>query len=102
MPEVTYQGASVTTGHGCDATTTIAAGSTDVLMNNGSQRVARKGDALSAHTLPSGTQCVPHPGQVINLGSAKVYVNGQPIARKGDSCDLAGQVTGSNSKVIAG
>ena len=102
MPEVTYQGASVTTGHGCDSTTTISAGSTDVLMNNGSQKVAREGDALAAHTLPSGSQCIAHPGQVVNVGSATVFVNDKPIARKGDSCDIGGQVTDSNSKVIAG
>tara|TARA_B100000131_G_scaffold116975_1_gene113858 strand:+ start:628 stop:936 length:309 start_codon:yes stop_codon:yes gene_type:complete len=102
MPEVTFQGASVTTGHGCDGVTTIFAGSSDVLVDNGSKGVAREDDALSAHTFPSGTQCVSHGGQKVNQGSQTVFVNDKPIARKGDPCDIAGEVTEAFNGVIAG
>jgi uncharacterized Zn-binding protein involved in type VI secretion len=102
MPAVTRDGDATTTGHGCDATTTVTGPSTNVFCN--SKGVERKADPTAAHTIPNGASppvCVSHSGAVINAGSGTVNVNGKPIARIGDSCD-GGNITGGSSNVFAG
>ena len=102
MPGVTRDGDATTTGHGCDATTTVTGPSTDVFCN--SKGVERKDDPTAAHTIPNGASppvCVSHLGAVINAGSSTVFVNGKAIARIGDSCD-AGAITGGSGNVFAG
>ena len=102
MPGVTRDGDATTTGHGCDATTTVTGPSTNVFCN--SLGVERKTDPTAAHTIPNGASppvCVSHSGAVINAGSSTVFVNGKAIARIGDSCD-GGNITGGSSNVFAG
>jgi len=102
MPGVTRDGDATTTGHGCDATTTVTGPSTDVFCN--SKGVERKGDPTAAHTIPNGASppvCVSHSGAVINVGSSTVFVNSKAIARIGDSCD-SGAITGGSGNVFAG
>ena len=102
MPGVTRDGDATTTGHGCDATTTVTGPSTDVFCN--SKGVERKTDPTAAHTIPNSASppvCVSHSGAVINAGSGTVFVNGKAIARIGDSCD-GGNITGGSSNVFAG
>ena len=101
MPAVTRAGDATTTGHGCDATTTVVGPSTNVFCN--SKGVERKGDPAAAHTIPNSATppvCVSHSA-VINAGSGTVFVNKKPIARIGDSCD-SGVITGGSSNVFAG
>ena len=101
MPGVTRDGDATTTGHGCDATTTVTGPSTNVFCNT--KGVERKADPTAAHTIPNSASppvCVPH-SSVINAGSGTVFVNGKPIARIGDSCD-AGAITCGSSNVFAG
>jgi uncharacterized Zn-binding protein involved in type VI secretion len=102
MPGVTRDGDATTTGHGCDATTTVTGPSTNVFCNT--KGVERKTDPTAAHTIPNSASppvCVPH-SSVINAGSnKKVFVNGKLIARIGDSCD-GGAITGGSSNVFAG
>ena len=115
MPKnpVSYKGAACTTGHGCDAVTTVLGGSPDVFvgMKVGDKTVTnpvlRQGDPLAPHTitnpaLPLPPPCVDHLNQVVNTGSAKVFVNGIPIARVGDLCDIGGSITEGVANVIAG
>ena len=102
MPGVTRDGDATTTGHGCDATTTVTGPSTNVFCNT--KGVERKTDPTAAHTIPNGASppvCVSHSGAVINAGSGTVFVNSKAIARIGDSCD-AGAITGGSSNVFAG
>ena len=110
---IAYKGSACTTGHGCDAVTTVLGGSPDVFvgMKVGDKTVTfpvlRKGDPLAPHTitnpaLPLPPPCVDHEGQVVNTGSAKVFVNGIGIARVGDLCDIGGSITAGVSNVIAG
>ena len=102
MPGVTRDGDATTTGHGCDATTTVTGPSTNVFCNT--KGVERKTDPTAAHTILNGASppvCVSHSGAVINAGSGTVFVNGKAIARIGDSCD-AGAITGGSSNVFAG
>ena len=101
---VAVTGAACTTGHGCDAVTTVLGGSSNVIVGN--IGVLTVGDPLSPHTInqppPLLPPCIDHPGQVVNTGSATVFVNGKGIARVGDSVDIAGAITSGVATVIAG
>ena len=102
MPGVTRDGDATTTGHGCDATTTVTGPSTNVFCNT--KGVERKTDPTAAHTIPNSASppvCVPH-SSVINAGSGTVFVNSKAIARVDDSCDLGGAITEGSSTVFAG
>ena len=101
MPEVTRDGDATTTGHLCDATTTVTGPSTDVFCNN--LGVERKTDPAAAHTIPNSADppvCVAHSA-TITEGSSTVFVNSKAIARKGDSCD-SGEITEGSPTVFAG
>ena len=98
MPAVARQGDTVNTGHLCDGITTIAEGSPNVRVNG--LPVAYQGAALAPHTIKSGDNCVPHPGQIVNIGSTRVRVNGKGIARVGDSADL-GNISKGSTNVFA-
>ena len=103
MPNVATNGSACTTGHGCDTTTTINGGSTDVLI--GTQGVARKDDPLASHTIPNNANppvCVSHPNQKVNVGLNSVLVNNRPIAVVGNSVDIGGQITQGSNTVVAG
>ena len=101
---VAVTGAACTTGHGCDSVTTVLGGSPNVVVNN--VGVLRKGDPLAAHTIqqtpPLLPPCINHPGQMVNTGSATVFVNGIPIARVGDLVDIGGAITAGIPNVVAG
>ena len=103
---VAVTGAACTTGHGCDAVTTVLGGSPDVLI--GQVGVLRVGDPLAVHKInnpafpPIPPPCIDHPGQVVNTGSASVFVNGEPIAREGDLVDIGGSITAGIPNVVAG
>ena len=101
---VAVTGAACTTGHGCDAVTTVLGGSPNVVVGN--LGVLTKGDPLSPHTInqppPLLPPCIDHPGQVVNTGSATVIVNGKGIARVGDLVDIGGSITAGIPNVFAG
>ena len=101
---VAVTGAACTTGHGCDAVTTVLGGSPNVKIGN--VGVLTKGDPLAVHNInnapPGIPPCIDHPGQVVNTGSATVFVNGKPIARVGDSVDIGGSITAGIPNVVAG
>ena len=101
MPIVAVKGDRTTTGHGCNSITTIAGSSLNVYM--GGIKVAIKGNALAGHTIPAGVPpvCVGHPGQIVNVGSTTVKVNGIGIARVGDSAD-GGAIVAKAGNVFAG
>ena len=100
---VAVTGAACTTGHGCDAVTTVLGGSPNVIVGN--LGVLRQGDPLAAHTSNNTIPippCINHPGQVVNTGSATVFANGIPIARVGDLVDIGGSITAGIPNVFAG
>lgn len=97
MPAIARIGDEISTGHGCDAVSTIFEGSNNVFCN--SIGIARQGDAIAPHTIPAGPVCVGHSA-VINEGSPSVFVNGIPMARVGDSAD-AGSITEGSSNSYA-
>lgn len=104
MPLAARKGDSVNTGHGCDSTTTIIEGSSDVFI--GGSGATYQGAALAEHTItnpstaPGSPPCISHPGQRVNAGSSTVRVNGRPLARVGDSADL-GTISSGASDVFA-
>ncbi len=101
MPAVARKGDSTTTGHGCDAVSTVIGptGEAVSVYVNGIG-VECKGNPVAPHTIPAGPACVPHAA-VINAGSGTVYVGGISIARVGDSTD-AGAIIQGSSNVFAG
>jgi uncharacterized Zn-binding protein involved in type VI secretion len=97
MPPVARNGDPTTTGHGCDATTTVTGPSGDVFANN--LGVERQGDPTVVHRL-TGKDCSVTHTAAINVGSGNVFVNGKPIARVGDSTD-GGAITAGSPNVFA-
>ena len=98
MPGVCRDGDATTTGHGCDATTTVEGPSTNVFCNT--KGVERKTDPTVSHDITAGLGCVAHTSS-ISAGSGTVFVNSKAIARIGDACD-SGAITGGSTDVIAG
>ena len=99
MPAVSRQGDSLSTGHACTATTTLATpGQSTVRVN--SILVARVGDPTVSHIFPPVPACPSHVANV-NAGSGTVRVVGSPVARIGDSAD-AGAMTGGSGNVFSG
>ena len=62
MPGVTRDGDATTTGHGCDATTTVTGPSTDVFCN--SLGVERKTGPTVSHEITAGLGCVAHTSSI--------------------------------------
>ena len=97
MPAIVRDGDPTTTGHGCDAATTVTGPSGNVFANG--IGVERQGDPTSPHTIPAGSACVPHSA-VINVGSSNVFTNGIPTARVGDSTDGGAIIAGSSNVFV--
>jgi uncharacterized Zn-binding protein involved in type VI secretion len=100
MPAVCVKGDTLSTGHGCVATTTLdTPGQTKVKI--GGILVATVGTKTVSHPFPPSPPCAPHIAQV-NAGSAKVTIGGIPIARINDSTDGGSMITGSDGAGAAG
>ena len=101
---VAYKGSDCTTGHGCDTNVKVNGGSSNVIIG-GLKNVARRNDPLEDHSINNQSpppNCIPHLGQKVNEGSATVFVNGEPIARVGDSVDVGGEIKEGFTSVVAG
>jgi uncharacterized Zn-binding protein involved in type VI secretion len=112
MPGVARDGDKTTTGHGCDAITTVTGptGLPAKVFANGIP-IECKGNPTALHTILKGSICVPHlieqivggedgpilalVSPIINVGSPNVFVGGIPVARIGDSTDGGIIFTGS-------
>lgn len=94
MPAVVRDGDSTTTGHGCDAVTTVTGPTGAGSVYSNGIPVETMGNPTSPHTIPAGPVCVPHSA-AINVGSPNVFVKGIAIARIGDSTDGGAIISGS-------
>ena len=100
MPAVVRIGDSLSTGHGCSSTTTIAS------SNQSTNNVFANGiliDVVGAPTVAhpfTPPLCPPHVAN-LNVGSSTVFINGIAVGRIGDSAD-AGAMTSGSSNVFAG
>jgi uncharacterized Zn-binding protein involved in type VI secretion len=101
MPGVARDGDATTTGHDCDATTTVT-GPTGATAKVYANEIAIEciGDPTAAHTIDLSAGCIPHAA-VINAGSSTVFVGGIGVARIGDSTD-GGAITSGSANVIVG
>lgn len=99
MPAAARLGDTISTGHGCDGTSTIAGALISKVTIDGII-AAVIGDAIAAHTIPSGAACVSHSATV-GGSSSKVKFEGIYAARVDDGAD-AGTITSGSLKVLIG
>ena len=95
MPKVVRIGDTLSTGHGCTGTTTIASSNqttTNVYADNILVDVV--GAPTVSHPFPPDPPCDPHTAQ-LNAGSPNVYINSIKVGRIGDSADAGAMTTGS-------
>ena len=98
MPEVSREGDTLSTGHGCTGETVLDIPTQyKVFIEN--KLVARVGDPTVPHS-HNPPLCPDHVANV-NVGSSKVIIVNSPVARVGDSTD-AGEMTTGSAKVIIG
>lgn len=100
MPAVCRIGDSLSTGHGCDGTTTIADSNTDHTVFANGINIIVIGAPTVVHNIPGGSGCVPHTHQ-LTAGSSSVYINGIAVGRIGDAADSGAMISGSGN-VFAG
>ena len=100
MPAVCRVGDSLTTGHACTGTTTIASSNTDGTVKVNGIEVIVVGAPTVSHPAPPVPPCPPHV-RFLNVGSSTVRVNSIPVGRIGDSADSGAMISGS-SNVFAG
>jgi uncharacterized Zn-binding protein involved in type VI secretion len=100
MPEVARKSGTdtVSTGHGCDATTVTDQGSSDVRVNG--IGAVRAGDLCQVHLIPAGSSCVPHTVPLTTF-SGTVRVNGSGVGRKNDAYS-GHTITSGSGNVFAG
>jgi uncharacterized Zn-binding protein involved in type VI secretion len=100
MPAVSRKSGtdSISTGHGCDATTVTDQGSSDVIVN--SIGAVRAGDLCQVHLIPAGSSCVPHTVPLTSF-SGSVFVNGKGVGRQGDQYS-GHTLTSGSGNVFAG
>jgi len=100
MPAVCRVGDSLSTGHACVGTTTIASSNTDGTVKVNGINLIVVGAPTVSHPAPPVPPCPPHV-RFLNVGSSTVRVNSIPVGRIGDSAD-AGAMTSGSSNVFAG
>jgi uncharacterized Zn-binding protein involved in type VI secretion len=99
MPAVVRIGDTLSTGHGCTGSTTLAGANQGTVYADGIL-IAVPGAPTVVHTLPGGDACVPHTAN-LNAGSSTVFISGSPCGRVGDSAD-AGAMSSGSGTVFAG
>ena len=99
MPAAARLGDTISTGHGCDDTSTIAGALISKVTIDGII-AAVIGDAIAAHTIPDGDACVSHSATV-GGSSSKVKFEGIYAARVDDGAD-AGTITSGSLNVLIG
>ena len=100
MPAVCRVGDSLSTGHGCTSTTTIASSNTDGTVKVNGINVIVVGAPTVSHPAPPNPPCPPHV-RFLNVGSSTVKINSIAVGRIGDSAD-SGAMTSGSSNVFVG
>jgi len=99
MPVASRIGDALSTGHGCDETTTIADSNTDHTVLANSIPIIVVGAPTVVHSVPP--VCAPHTA-ITNSGSSSVFINGISACRIGDSTDSGSMISGSGNVFIGG
>ena len=100
MPAVSRVGDSLSTGHACVGTTTIASSNTDGTVKANGINIIVIGAPTVSHPAPPTPPC-PNHVRFLNAGSGTVRVNSIAVGRIGDSAD-AGAMTSGSGNVFAG
>ncbi len=100
MPAVSRVGDSLSTGHACTGSTTIASSNTDGTVKVNSINAIVVGAPTVSHPFPPNPPCAPHVAN-LNVGSSSVKINSISVGRIGDSAD-AGAMTSGSSNVFIG
>ena len=98
MPAVSRIGDSLSTGHGCSGTTTIASTPQSTVKADGIL-IAIVGAPTVSHPFPPDPPCAPHVAQ-LNAGSSTVFIGGIAVGRIGDSADAGAMTTGSGTVFV--
>ena len=101
MPAVCRVGDSLSTGHACTGTTTIASSNTDGTVKANGIYGAVAGTPTVSHEIRDGLLCVPHIA-FLNEGSPNVKIGGIPWGRVGDSADNGAMILGSPNVLVNG
>jgi uncharacterized Zn-binding protein involved in type VI secretion len=88
----------ISTGHACDTTAKIQGNLQSKVSVNG-KFVAVLGDSIFPHDILINSSCLPH-NAFITGGSSKVFINGIPVSRVGDSADQGAIISGSASITV--
>jgi len=100
MPAICRVGDSLSTGHGCVGSTTIASSNTNGTVKVNGINAIVVGAPTVAHPNPPNPPCPNHVAN-LNAGSPTVRINGIAVGRVGDSAD-AGAMTSGSSNVLVG
>ena len=96
MPAVCRVGDSLSTGHGCTSTTTIASSNTNGTVKANGINIIVVGAPTVSHPAPPNPPCPPHV-RFLNVGSTTVKINGIAVGRVGDSADSGAMTSGSSN-----
>ena len=99
MPAVCRVGDSLSTGHGCTGTTTIASSNTDGTVKVNGINVIVVGAPTVSHPAPPNPPCPPHV-RFLNVGSSTVKINSIAVGRIGDSADSGAMISGSSNVFV--
>lgn len=99
MTAVCRVGDSLSTGHACAGTTTIASSATDGTVHANGIDVIVVGAPTVSHPFPPLPPCAPHVAN-LNEGSPNVFINGIAVGRIDDGAD-AGAMTSGSGNVFA-
>ena len=100
MPAISRKGDSLSTGHICTSTTTIASSNTDGTVKANGINIIVVGAPTVSHPNPPSPPCTNHVAN-LNAGSGTVRVNSIAVGRIGDSAD-AGAMTSGSGNVFSG
>lgn len=101
MPAVCREGDSLSTGHICSSSTTIADSNTDDTVRVNDIPVIVVGAPTVSHPFPPNPPCAPHVAN-LNAGSSSVFINGIAVGRVGDSADAGAMTSGSSNVFVGG
>lgn len=101
MPAVSRVGDSLSTGHACTGSTTIASSNTDGTVYANNINIIVVGAPTVSHPFPPEPPCAPHVAN-LNAGSSSVFINGIAVGRVGDSADAGAMTSGSSNVFVGG
>ena len=101
MPAVSRVGDSLSTGHACTGSTTIASSNTDGTVHANNIDIIVVGAPTVSHPFPPAPPCAPHLAN-LNAGPSSVFINGIAVGRVGVRADAGAMTSGSGNVFVGG